>query len=71
VQEAKELGYYISTSEPKLRPGDYIQKKEIKINVKKSNLIVFNPKTKMKERNITFGSDSILDEKPHSITRLL
>ncbi|CAG8845567.1 34981_t:CDS:1, partial [Gigaspora margarita] len=41
------------------------------INVKKSNLIVFNPKTKMKERNITFGSDSISDEKPHSITRLL
>ncbi|CAG8853541.1 11149_t:CDS:1, partial [Gigaspora margarita] len=30
VQEAKELGYYISTSELMLRPGDYIQEKEIK-----------------------------------------
>ncbi|CAG8807526.1 499_t:CDS:2 [Gigaspora margarita] len=96
VQEAKELHYYISILEPKLRPENYIQKKEIKvavvayadvttwlvpnkqviekmlsianeffhindiqINVKKSNLIVFNPKTKMEEINITFGSNSI------------
>ncbi|CAG8843441.1 20367_t:CDS:2, partial [Gigaspora margarita] len=96
VQEAKELGYYIGTSESKLRPGDYIQKKEIKLapnkqviekmlsianeffqindiqnNVKKSNLIVFNPKTKIEEKNITFGSNSISDEKPYSIMRLL
>ncbi|CAG8797372.1 1252_t:CDS:2, partial [Gigaspora margarita] len=43
----------------------------IQINVKKSNLIVFNPKTKVEERSITFGSDSISDKKPHNITRLL
>src|SRR5260363_91223 len=108
IQEAKELGYYVSKSEPKLRSRDYIRKKEIKIavvayadnttwvapnkqimekmlsianeffyindiqiNVKKSNLIVFNPKTKVEERNITFGSDSISDEKSQNITRLL
>ncbi|CAG8783201.1 22153_t:CDS:2, partial [Gigaspora margarita] len=31
---------------------------DIQINVKKSNLIVFNPKTKVKERSITFGNCS-------------
>ncbi|CAG8843662.1 10345_t:CDS:2, partial [Gigaspora margarita] len=108
IQEAKELRYYVSMSEPKLKSRDYIQKKEIKmaivaytddtiwvapnkqvikkmlsianeffyinniqINVKKSNLIVFNPKTKVEERSITFGSDSILDEKLYNIMRLL
>src|SRR5260364_234590 len=44
---------------------------DIQINVKKSNLIVFNSKTKVEERSIIFGSDSILDEKPHNIMRLL
>ncbi|CAG8844428.1 19349_t:CDS:1, partial [Gigaspora margarita] len=33
VQEAKELSYYVSTSKSKLRPRDYIQKKEIKVAV--------------------------------------
>ena len=42
-----------------------------KLNIKKSKLIVFNLKTKVEERNITFGSDSISDEKPQNITRML
>src|SRR5260363_223970 len=44
---------------------------DIQINVKKSNLIVFNPKTKVEERSFIFGSNSISDEKLHNITRLL
>ena len=108
VQEAKELGYYISASKPELRPREFVQRKEVKvavvayaddttwvapnrqamektlsianeffhindiqINVKKSKLIVFNPKTKVEERNITFGSDSISDENQQNITRML
>ena len=37
--------------------NEFFQINDIQINVKKSNLIVFNPKTKAEERTITFGGN--------------
>jgi len=37
--------------------NEFFQINDIQINVKKSNLIVFNPKTKAEERIITFGGN--------------
>ena len=51
--------------------NEFFELNDIQINSKKSNLLIFNPKSRLEKRSIFFGNEEIIEEKPYSITRML